>query len=94
MYDLTNVYAGLGFWSLARSRMLLCVGLPLIFLPITTASYDGLPPEKTDQASALLNAVRNTGGSLGISLASNVLWNREQFHQSRLLGHAVPSSVQ
>jgi hypothetical protein len=42
----------------------------------------------------LLNAARNTGGSIGISLANNVLWGREQFHQSRLVGQAVPSSVQ
>jgi MFS transporter, DHA2 family, multidrug resistance protein len=94
MYDLTNVYGDLGFWFLARSRMLLGVGLPLIFIPITTASYDGIPPDRTDQASALLNAARNTGGSVGISLASNVLWDREQFHQSRLVGQAIPSSVQ
>jgi MFS transporter, DHA2 family, multidrug resistance protein len=94
MYDLTNLYGDVGFWFFARSRMLLGVGLPLIFIPIITASYDGLPPGKTDQASAMLNAARNTGGSIGISLANNVLWDREQFHQSRLVGQAVPSSVQ
>ena len=94
MYDLTNVYADLGFWFFARSRMLLGVGLPLIFIPITTASYDGIPPDKTDQASAMLNAARNTGGSIGISLVSNVLWDREQLHQSRLIDQAIPSSVQ
>jgi MFS transporter, DHA2 family, multidrug resistance protein len=94
MYDLTNVYGDLGFWFFARSRMLLGVGLPLVFLPIITASYDGIPSGKTDQASALLNAARNTGGSIGISLVSNVLWDREQLHQSQLVGQAIPSSVQ
>ncbi|HKN27161.1 MAG TPA: DHA2 family efflux MFS transporter permease subunit [Roseiarcus sp.] len=94
MYDLTRVYADLGFWFFARSRMVLGVGLPLVFLPIMTASYDGIPPAKTDQASALINAARNTGGSIGVSLASNVLAHREQFHQSRLAENAIPSSVQ
>src|SRR5215468_2675691 len=56
MYAMTNVYADLAFWFLARSRMLLGVGLPLIFVSITTASYHGIPPDKTDQASALINA--------------------------------------
>ena len=42
-----------------------------------TASYDGIPPNKTDMASALINAARNTGGSIGVSLASNVLSHRE-----------------
>jgi DHA2 family multidrug resistance protein len=93
MYVLTNVYGDLGYWFFAQSRIWLGIGLPLIFTPIIAASYDGLPPGKTDQASALLNAARNTGGSIGISLVSNVLWDREQFHQNMLVGQAVPSSV-
>jgi MFS transporter, DHA2 family, multidrug resistance protein len=94
MYEMTNVYGDLGFWYMARSRMLLGVGLPLIFVPIMTASYDGIPQSKTDQASALINAARNTGGSIGVSIVSNVLTHREQFHQSRLVESVLPSSVQ
>jgi MFS transporter, DHA2 family, multidrug resistance protein len=93
MYRLTNLYGDMGFWFFARTRMVLSVGLPLIFLPILTAAYDGIPPDKTDQASALINAARNTGGSIGVSLATNVLAHREQFHQSRLVEHAIPSSI-
>src|SRR5262245_36111650 len=58
MYTLTNVYGDLGFWFMARSRMLLGVGLPLIFVPIMASSYDGIQQSKTDQASALINAAR------------------------------------
>ena len=94
MYSMTNVYGDLGFWFMARSRMLLGVGLPLIFVPIMAASYDGIPPSKTDQASALINAARNTGGSIGVSLVSNVLTHREQFHQNRLVEQVIPSSTQ
>jgi MFS transporter, DHA2 family, multidrug resistance protein len=94
MYDMTNVYGDLGFCFMARSRMLLGVGLPLIFIPIMTASYDGIAQSKTDQASALINAARNTGGSIGVSLVSNVLTHREQFHQSRLIEQVLPSSPQ
>ncbi|MBR0894127.1 DHA2 family efflux MFS transporter permease subunit [Bradyrhizobium tropiciagri] len=94
MFSMTNVYGDLGFWYMARSRMLIGVGLPLIFIPIMTASYDGIPAGKTDQASALINAARNTGGSIGVSLVSNVLTHREQFHQSRLVEQVTPSSPQ
>jgi DHA2 family multidrug resistance protein len=92
MYGMTNVYGDLGFWFMARSRMLLGVGLPLIFVPIMAASYDGIPPSMTDQASALINAARNTGSSIGVSIVSNVLAHREQFHQSRLVEQVIPSS--
>ena len=74
--------------------MLLGVGLPLIFIPITVGVLRRHSAGKTDQASALINAARNTGGSIGISIASNVLAHREQFHQSRLIEHVVPSSPQ
>jgi MFS transporter, DHA2 family, multidrug resistance protein len=94
MYQMTNVYGDLGFWYMARSRMLLGVGLPLIFIPIMTAAYDGIAHSKTDQASALINAARNTGGSIGVAIVSNVLTHREQFHQSRLVESVLPSSVQ
>ncbi len=93
MYAMTNVYGDLGFWFMARSRMLLGVGLPLIFVPIMAASYDGIEPSKTDQASALINAARNTGGSIGVSIVSNVLTHRAQFHQSRLVEQVIPSST-
>ncbi len=92
MYQVTSVYGAVGFWYLAAARMLQGIGLPFIFLPITSASYDGIPASKTDQASALLNAARNTGGSIGVSLISNIITHREQFHQSRLVEHIIPSN--
>jgi DHA2 family multidrug resistance protein len=94
MYDLTRINPDLGFWYFADSRMLLGLGLPLIIVPIITASYVGIPPQKLDQASALINVARNTGGSIGVSLASNVLAHREQFHQARLSENIIPSSIQ
>jgi DHA2 family multidrug resistance protein len=94
MYQLTKAYADLSFWYIAQTRIVQGIGLPLIFLSITTASYEGIPHERTDQASALINVARNTGGSIGVSLVSNVLSHREQFHQSRLVEHAIPSGLQ
>jgi DHA2 family multidrug resistance protein len=94
LYGLTNLYGDLDFWHFAWLRIDMGFGLPLIFIPMMTAAYDGLPPEKTDQASALINVARNVGGSIGISLAQNVLAHRAQFHQSRLVENVIPSNVQ
>jgi DHA2 family multidrug resistance protein len=94
MYIMTKVNGDLGFWFFAMSRIYVGIGLPLVFLPIIAASYDGVAPGNTDMASALINVARNTGGSVGISLANNVLAHREQFHQSRLVELANPSTPQ
>jgi DHA2 family multidrug resistance protein len=67
--------------------------VPFLFLPVTTASYDGLPPEKTNQASALINVSRNIGGSMGVALAQTMLAQRQQFHQTRLVEHVAPSDL-
>jgi MFS transporter, DHA2 family, multidrug resistance protein len=94
LYALTNLYGDLDFWHFAWLRIEMGFGLPLIFIPMMLAAYDGLPPEKTDQASALINVARNVGGSIGISIAQNVLVDRMQFHQSRLVESVIPSNVQ
>ncbi|MBE7183285.1 MAG: DHA2 family efflux MFS transporter permease subunit [Methylobacterium mesophilicum] len=91
MYNLTRVYADLNFGFFAWARIYVGFGLPLIFIPITSASYDGLRRDQTDQASALLNASRNVGGSIGVAIASNTLAHRGQWHQSRLVENVVPS---
>jgi DHA2 family multidrug resistance protein len=85
MIDLLRMTPNADFWFFAWSRIYLGIGLPLIFIPITTASYEGLPPSKTDQASALINLARNFGGLMGVSLTQTVLARREQFHQERLV---------
>jgi MFS transporter, DHA2 family, multidrug resistance protein len=94
MYIMTKVNGDLGFWFFAMSRIYVGIGLPLVFLPIIAASYDGVAPGKTDMASALINVARNTGGSVGIALANNVLAHREQFHQNRLIELANPTTTQ
>jgi hypothetical protein len=38
MHDLTRINPALDFWYFALSRMLIGVGLPLVFIPITMAS--------------------------------------------------------
>jgi MFS transporter, DHA2 family, multidrug resistance protein len=94
MYDMTRITGDTDFWFFAVSRIYLSIGLPLVFLPVISASYDGVPSNKTDLASAVMNAARNTGGSIGISLANNILAHREQFHQSRLVELVNPSTPQ
>jgi DHA2 family multidrug resistance protein len=92
MYHLTSLYADSTFWFFASSRMWVGAGLPLVFLSITAASYIGIRPDQTDQASAQINMARNVGGSIGVCVAQNVLAHREQFHQTRLIEHVSPAN--
>jgi DHA2 family multidrug resistance protein len=93
MWHLTGLTGDITYGYAALSRIFLAAGLSFLFLPVTTASYDGVPPDKTNQASALINVARNIGGSMGVALAQTVLAQLQQFHQSRLIEHAVPSDL-
>jgi MFS transporter, DHA2 family, multidrug resistance protein len=92
MWHATSLDPDVNFWFLARMRVFQTLALPLLFVPINTASYADLPPRSTNQASALINVGRNLGGSIGVSLANSMLAERAQFHQSRLVEHMFPSS--
>jgi DHA2 family multidrug resistance protein len=59
-------------------------------VPINAMAFRGLPPEKTNNASALINLARNFGGSIGISFAATLLTRRAQFHQSRIVEQLQP----
>ena len=72
--------------------MFTAAGLPFLFIPITTASYAGLKGD-TNQAAALINIARNLGGSIGVALVQTSLQQRQQFHQSRLVEHTLPSDI-
>jgi len=92
MWYSTTLTPDASFDYFAWVRVYQTVGLPFLFIPINTVAYDGLPPDKTNQASALINVARNLGGSIGISLANVALVQREQFHQARLVENTTPSS--
>jgi MFS transporter, DHA2 family, multidrug resistance protein len=68
--------------------------LAFLFVPITTVAYVELPPGKNNNASALINLMRNPGGSFGISPAQTWLARRTQFHQARLVSHITPYNPQ
>jgi MFS transporter, DHA2 family, multidrug resistance protein len=92
MWYSTSLTPDASFDYFAWVRVFQTIGLPFLFIPINSIAYDGLPRDKTNQASALMNVARNLGGSMGISLANVVLVQRTQFHQSRLTENTVPSS--
>jgi DHA2 family multidrug resistance protein len=84
---MTNLYLDVSFTTLMWLRVLQSASLPFLFLPINQLAFRDIPPEKTNNASALINLARNFGGGIGIAFASALLTRRAQFHQSRLVEH-------
>jgi MFS transporter, DHA2 family, multidrug resistance protein len=87
--DLTTSYGTVTLW-----RALQVVGLPFIFIPISTLNYVGVPATKTNQISSLSNFARNLGGSAGTALLTTYLARSSQVHQVALGANVVSGSVQ
>src|SRR5258708_19708800 len=58
-----------------------------LFVPITLVAYIGIPSEKNNAVSGIVNFMRNIGSSVGTSLVTTMLARRAQFHQEILIGH-------
>ncbi|HTT75362.1 MAG TPA: DHA2 family efflux MFS transporter permease subunit [Candidatus Binataceae bacterium] len=91
VYHMTDVYLQLSFGTAMMYRVWQSFGIALLFIPVNTASYIGVPEEKGGEVSGTINLLRNVGGSLGISTVETMLARREQFHQNLLITHVTPA---
>ena len=59
--------------------------MALFFIPLTTITLSGLPPERIPAAAGLSNFVRITLGAMGTSIATTIWDNRATLHHARLV---------
>jgi len=74
-------------WQIVWPRVVLIVGLSMIFAPLNVAAFLHIPRELRGAAVGLLALLRNEGGSVGTSIAQTIHERREQFHTLRLNEH-------
>jgi len=79
----------ISFSAASRLRMIQAFGLGFLFVPINLGAYVGIPPEKGNSVSGLVNFMRNMGSSVGTSMVTTILARRAQFHQNTLSYHAT-----
>jgi len=69
------------------------LGLPFLFIPISTMAFMAIPKEKSSKASAIYALSRNMGGSIGIAILTSFVSRHEQMHQSYLSENLTPESA-
>ncbi|HET9389337.1 MAG TPA: DHA2 family efflux MFS transporter permease subunit [Steroidobacteraceae bacterium] len=90
LWNMTGFATTMTLHDAAMARLWQALGIPFLFVPLTSAAYVGLPPQRSNQGSAMLNVARNLGGTIGISMVQALLATRQQFHQARLIEHLEP----
>jgi DHA2 family multidrug resistance protein len=84
---MTHISAEMDFNTIMMLRVYQMVGVAFLFVPIQTMTYVGIPMEKNNNVSGMINLARNMGGSIGIAVLETVIERRSQFHQNVLSSH-------
>jgi len=88
-YSTKGLDLDISFGAASRLRIVQAFGLGFLFVPINLSAYVGVPAEKGNNVSGLVNFMRNIGSSVGTSMVTTLLARRAQFHQSILASHAT-----
>ena len=72
------------FMDVALPQFVQGLAVACFFMPLTTITLLGLPPEKMASASSLFNFLRTLAGSIGTSLTTFIWYNREAVHHTQL----------
>lgn len=93
IWRIGDLNMNISFWDAASWRIVMVLGMPFLFVPISVMSYVGVPQEKNNEVSGMTALARNIGGSIGVSFVSTMLVRRAQTHQQMLVAHITGESA-
>jgi predicted MFS family arabinose efflux permease len=76
------------FWGLLPAMILGGVGMSAAMAPVTAAAMSSVRPDKAGVGSAVLNSMRQVGGSLGIAVMGAIV----AASATTVAGHPTPAS--
>ena len=78
------------FTTLVMMRSAQTIGLGFLFVPLTTIAFVTIPQRLNADASALFTMCRNVAGSIGISLSTAMITEREQARSASMVHNMTP----
>jgi DHA2 family multidrug resistance protein len=87
LYSTKRLDLLISFGAASQLRIAQAFGLGFLFVPISLSAYTGIPAEKGNSVSGLVNFMRNIGSSVGTSMVTTLLARRAQVHQVALSQH-------
>jgi DHA2 family multidrug resistance protein len=90
-FSATRLSLGMSFNNASILRVLQVVAIPFVFISVTTAAYFGIPSEKNNQVSGLINFARNIGGSILISITGAIVTESGLWHQNQMRKYLTPT---
>lgn len=82
----TNLNITASMESVILPNILLCIGVPTAFVPITALSFQTLPPSKNADATALHALFKNIVTAIATAISATFIARVSQVHQNYLSG--------
>ena len=73
--------------SIILPNILLCIGVPVAFVPVTALSFETLPATKNADAAALHALFKNIMTAIATALSATFIARVSQVHQTYLVGN-------
>jgi DHA2 family multidrug resistance protein len=89
-YLMSSFSMSADFMTIIWPRIVMSIGLGMVFIPLTTLSLSSTPKEEMGNATSIFNLVRNLGGSVGVAFAATMLSRGTQIHHAHLSEHITP----
>src|SRR3954452_9662806 len=77
--------------SLLPGYVLVGIGIPMAFIPVSIAALAGVEPHEAGLASGLINTSQQIGGAIGVAVASTILFTH--FNDAVKIGTAPPTAL-
>lgn len=87
MFIMQGLNLEASYWSFVWPRIVLGIGLAMVFVPLTTVTLSAISRQEMGNATGVFNLLRNIGGSVGIAIAATLLARFSQLYQTSLVPH-------
>ncbi len=89
-YFLSGLSLGADFFAMAQPLVLMGLGMPFMFVTLTTLSLSEIPKRNMTEASSIYNMTRFIGGNIGYAVVATLVANYSQVHRALLVKNLTP----
>jgi DHA2 family multidrug resistance protein len=89
-YWIQGFTAEVGPWLVAGVIVLQGLGISIVHVPLTVMAFATMPPELRPDGAAIINLLRNIGGSIGVATLITLLTRNTRENRATLLEQITP----
>jgi MFS transporter, DHA2 family, multidrug resistance protein len=87
LFLLASLNLDAGYWNIFLPQIVQGVAMGLLFVPLTTVTFDPIEKARMGNATSIFNLMRNIGASFGIAAVTTIVARQSQTHLNVLGRH-------